>query len=288
MDLSHKYSMLKEGVFAVPRHVWSDVFDFVLESIKTIKSENKNFYRRSTIKPQTFDLDFSGTSFERLNVMKPKIKVFILNKPKDYNSAYFWSFDQDLKENTIDDHGNIYINAAGPAERILVLNVEHELLHYVQYLIREYREDNNLVNSDHNMGGMPPQKKIPKDISLSGYKKSGKKTKRVKHHTRPIEYYTNLNTILRDTQYKYFTALKIHRKEDNTENRKAFFVNTLKRSNERSDKNSRTIRVLGDIKQFDSKLYQLYLKLLYKGFVNDETKIELETVEDEINKVYDL
>lgn len=284
LTLTKKYEILREGAFAIPFSVFEPISNYLAQEYKKFVDSGKT---RPNIKPKIFNLDFTGTRFEFLNDYNPKVKVFIYKNSKPV-SATFWVIDRETNQNTIQNYGNIYINFNRTLDSILSGTVEHELLHYIQFLIVEHRDA---------FGGLPSKKFIPKDINQVGSPKNPdmyhkKKSKRFEHTRNPIEYYTNLNTVLRYIQNNYAKFLNWSEKSDTLENRKKYFKNRLDAIKTELEKGTDLFQILKSVKDVDDFyrknpkispkkfLYNHYLKILYKAFVNNENPADFDQIEN--------
>ncbi len=275
--------MIMEGLFSVPQSMYRDIFNWVVSKYKVTREEELTEIPEGLILPKMFKLDLKGTRYEHLQYLNPQVKVFVIWEEKD-TSSYFWGWDEELKMNTEDDHGNIYINLINEPVHVLSQHIEHEILHYVQYLLGVYKASHG---SEYPHGGTVSRKILAKkNVSFEGYPSGG--SKRVKHSKRPIEFYTNLNSAVRHIQKMYHTSLSLGKKFDTVGNRKKFFQEKLDQSFKLNDPmlDNRFRYVLREVRKENPDLYKVYLKLIYKAFVNDENSVDMDEVERAADEIY--
>lgn len=150
--------------------------------------------------------------------------------------------------------------------------IEHEMLHYIQFLIQRYGE-NVKGHRNARIGGLPPKHMIPKTTDDDGYILSkGKRVSgtRIIHGRRPTEFYTNLLSGIRRLQYFY---------KDNSEglSRKEFLIKFLKGEIETRMLKGFHSR-LEDMKGFNLPLYRRLLKIIYNSFVNGNDEIDVKEI----------
>jgi hypothetical protein len=338
--------------FELPFKVYKDILDFAVESHK--KHLEKP---RTKIEPKVFDLDLSGTKYDFLSIFKPSVKVSIV-PPSELNGAAGW-WHGDLEtvgytgadKETRSKYGNIpmlrgHISIAlhDPQYSNYNSTIEHELLHFLQQLIRTYavykekinhpdldglfvllrrnqitnneqyqtfrakhggayddilaghvilpekpwellklggpkqffkalRADKTMRKIDPLLGGLPPHalvKRVMKDRGLNVYGK--KDVKRTKHAQRPMEYYTNLNTIIRTLTRWYIYAYKsqnpdIKKLAADVDLKKEYLAFLLSHKNFISNK-------INDVKNVDYDLYKIYMNTIAKKFLLDDSFID--------------
>ena len=263
-----KYILLREA-FQLPYSVIQPILDYYYESFKKFLKAGREKVTPKFFPEKNFELDFSGTPYEFLNDMKPNVNVYFLHNRNIDTSAYFWEYDKN-KINTFDktNTGNIYINLTSRFETMYYGTIEHEVLHYVQYLIKKYKK---LKKRQDEYGGLPSKKLIPSGMSTRGKVKE----KRTHHEYRPIEYYTNLMSAIRSLELAYEREMlkdpTSYKKDIKDKNIKRDFLNfILKAIRENKSGNAEYFRLLSKIKNFSSKLYKKYLQIIYKVFVEGE------------------
>jgi hypothetical protein len=115
------------------------------------------------------------------------------------------------------------------------------------------------------IGGLPNMPLVKRITDERGVDIYGtKKVKRVKHGVRPVEYYTNLDSLIRMLQYRYVRMLLDSGKDmdlgvRDSEAKKEFFYRMKKENSSISDKL--------DTVKFDEELYRIYLQEISKRFI---------------------
>lgn len=265
-----KYTLLVEA-FQLPYSVIQPILDYYYESYKKFLKAGREFGRvtSKTFPEKNFELDFSGTQYEFLNDLKPNVNVYFLNNRNIDATAYFWEYNKD-KINTFDktNTGNIYINFTAKFETMYYGTIEHEVLHYVQYLIKKYKK---LKKRQDEYGGLPSKKLIPSGMTTRGKVKE----KRTHHEYRPIEYYTNLMSAIRSLEMAYEREMlkdpSTYNKNIKDKSSKKEFLNyVLKAVRQNKVGSTEHSRLLIKIKNYSQELYKKYLQVIYKVFVEGE------------------
>jgi len=240
-----KQWLLNEG-FELPFSVIKDIYEYYRDSY-----EKYRLKPRVKIEPKYFDLDFTGTRYEFLNDLNPQVLVELKGSlPGAAGLAYTAKL----------------INGRGTAKIQLALSsfinsphvIYHEVLHVVQDLIRIKKEMKVI-------GGLPNMPLVKRVTDERGISIGGtKKVKRVQHGVRPIEYYTNLDSVTRMLQYKYVKMLFDSGKDidlgvRDSEAKKEFFSRMKKENSWISGKL--------DTVKFDEELYRIYLQEISKRFI---------------------
>lgn len=270
-----------EGLMAIPNENFSDIIQFITDAYKKFKLVNKDYIKKNKIAPKIFNLNLTGTKYEFLNEYNPKVKVFVKYKPSLANNGYFWEYDEELKDNTIDDHGNIYINVANPINKILITTLEHELLHYIQKLLTRK------TKKEIDYAGLPSTYRKG-NLDSMGYRKDGSSKKRVSHFKRPNEFFPNLLSALRTLQSKYYTVLDVKNQEDTEKNRKRYFNFRLDLIQNEKDGADDFEELVISLRGYDKSLYKIFLKNIYKAFVNNEEPFDYyKNVRNAIDNYYD-
>jgi len=242
-----KQWLLNEG-FELPFSVIKDIYEYYRDSY-----EQYRLKPRVKIEPKYFDLDFTGTRYEFLNDLNPRVLV-------------------ELKGSLPGGHAGLayranLINGRGTAKIQLALvhfvnnpdTIYHEVLHVVQNLIR-------IKKGMKVIGGLPNMPLVKRITDKRGIDIHGaKNVKRVKHAIRPVEYYTNLDSVIRSLQYKYVRMLLDSGKDmdlgvRDSEAKKEFFYRMKKENSWISDK-------LDTVNKFDEELYRIYLQEISKRFI---------------------
>lgn len=263
-----KYTLLNEA-FQLPYNVIQPILDYYYESYKTFLKAGREKVTPKLFPEKNFKLDFSGTNFEFLNEMNPNVNVYFLHNRNLDSTAYFWVYDRN-KVDTFDktNTGNIYINLIARFETMYYGTIEHEVLHYIQYLIGKYKK---LKKRQDEYGGLPSKKLIPSGMTTRGKVKE----KRTHHEYRPIEYYTNLMSAIRSMELAYEREmlkepLTYAKDIKNKEMRKSFLGYVLKAVRENRSGTSEYFKLLSKMKKFSPEIYKKYLQIIYKVFVEGE------------------
>lgn len=281
-----KYTLLKEA-FQLPYSVIQPILDYYYESFKKFLKAGREKVTPKLFPEKNFELDFSGTRYEFLNTMKPNVNVYFFFNKHSGTSAYFWEYDKN-KVNTFDktNTGNIYINLTSKFETMYYGTIEHEVLHYVQYLIKKYKK---LKKRQDEYGGLPSKKIIP-----SGMNTRGKiKERRTHHEYRPIEYYTNLMSAIRSLELAY--EREMHKDPTtydqnikNKDSKKEFLNYVLKAVREGKAGSREYSQLLEKIKKYSPEIFKKYLQIIYKVFVEGEPAYnipEIKKMMEELQKV---
>lgn len=280
-NLQDSYThIIEEGFFHVPENVLKPIKEFYIENYKQYLKNNKGKISRRLYTPKDFKLDFTGTKFEFLNFRNPSVTVYLTSK-----GSYYSDYNHD-RENTMEafNHGNLYLQLnTSIFERILYDTIEHEVMHYMQSLM------NNLHNE---YGAGFPNKKIwRKDVDERGYTTSGSGRTRVSHTQRPMEYYPDLLTAIRELFKNYHDKIKTNPNYDiliNNEKSKRFFftqflnaVNDSEYSGEIFDKDL-TIHTFREFKKISPEFYKKILSIAYNAFVNGQPNFNPKQIEKDL------
>lgn len=271
-----KYTLLREA-FQLPYNVIQPILDYYYESFKKFLKAGREKVTPKLFPEKNFKLDFSGTNFEFLNEMDPNVNVYFLHDRSSNTSAYFTTIDRN-RVNTFDktNTGNIYINLTSKFESMYYGTIEHEVLHYVQYLIGKYKK---LKKRQDEYGGLPSKKLIPSGMTTRGKIKE----RRTHHEYRPIEYYTNLMSAIRSLELAYEREMRkdpttYDQNIKNKKSKKEFLNYVLKIVREGKRGSSEYSQLLDKIKKFSPEIYQKYLQIIYKVFVEGEPAYSLADV----------
>lgn len=264
------------------------ILDYYYESYKHFLNIGGEKVTTKTFPEKNIKLDFSGTRFEFLNELKPNVNVYFFNKKSSGYSAYFSEYNRE-RINTMDQSnaGNIYIDFSSNFEKMYYGTIEHEVLHYIQYLIKKYKKLKN--KKEYDYGGLPSRKLIPAGLDTRGKRKE----KRTHHEYRPIEYYTNLLSIIRSLERTYEREM---RKEPQTyeksikdkELKKEFLNSILKAIRQDKGGTADHYAILAKIKKFSKELYQKYLQIIYKVFVEGEAAYNLQDLKKMIEELQNV
>lgn len=317
-------NVLDEGYFHIPEKIIEKIKEKFVDAYKKYKSKNISKVTSADFPPEIFELDFSGTKFQFLNSLEPKPSVvitYIKNGPSFADIG-----------NT--RNNRIPISLALEAGQHGVESViEHEVLHAVQYLIliyikekmikkhgadgwfqkfREYIKKFKELNPQaieqdierlrySNIGGLPSNKYLPKNIDVHGYIIGSKSGRRVPHSRRPVEYYTDLLTSVRELHGLYYK--KYHKSDnwdklkDSESDKKKFFLDFMKdvNSNDGGDgeqgNKSNTINsgyavpVFSRFKNISPDFYKKMLAIAYNAFVNNPANFDPERIKKAMQSV---
>ena len=238
--------LLNEG-FELPFRVIKDIYEYYRDSY-----EKYRLKPRVKIEPKYFDLDFTGTRYEFLNDLNPRVLVELKGSLPGAAGLYQGS---QLKVENSRVTAKIQLALSS-----FIANPEvvyHELLHVVQDLIRIKKQMKVI-------GGLPNMPLVKRVTDERGMNIHGtKKVKRVQHGVRPIEYYTNLDSLIRMLQYLYVKMLLNSGKDidlgvRDSEAKKEFFY---------KNKDNSWISDKLDTVKFDEELYRIYLQEISKRFI---------------------
>lgn len=340
--------LLKEGVLEVPQRVFSDILRHVATAYKELEVKGIKRITDKSFPPKIFNLDFTGTTWEFLNELKPRVEIQFSSSS---NSSYYLNSDPREKspETIKDSKGYIVFLLKENMVDTLVSTIEHELSHFIQYAIVTYKikkgflSDMPISEYKNHIGGLPSKRYQSQHVDTSGYKtktniwsittktlnkmnkvlsySSGKivtakgKTpeeaianikitiprigrdypdlmaiphhaRRVQHTARPVEYFPDLQTLLRTLQY--FAQL------NPTLDKKQILMDAINDKPALMSLNgvrhfSRAKRILSNFKStlHNPKFYKHILSKLYNAFVNKDFKKdydEIKNIIDQTNK----
>ena len=271
----------------VPQSVFKDILNFVISA-----------YYKGTEDIMDFNIDFTGTRWEFLNYLNPVLNVMISTSSK--NCSYIPS------EYIMNGEGTINIGLKTGISEVLVHGIEHEVAHFIQDLITVHKMKQGKIakmsyanpHFAKSMGGLTSKKMIPKDISITGYRKRERDTegniiwnkrKRVEHSARPIEYQPNLLSVIRDLQYQY---LQYSNKSKKPMSKKDFLKAILKGAFPET-LSSHILKKIKDRSNLrgnkEGKLYFNYvLNNIYKLFIDgdygDDYSYKIDAIQNDIKK----
>ena len=144
--------------------------------------------------------------------------------------------------------------------------IEHEMSHFVQFLIQKYNRDvKNIERS--KIGGLPSKRHMKGQSSVMGYTNNGYKKA---HSKRPVEYYPDLLSSIRELQYMYH---KEH--EDNWEqmeksdpDKKDFLIRFFRSVKEKEPFGRVSSLAFKSFKSLSPEFYQNMSRILYDAFMN--------------------
>lgn len=292
--MEFKTWLVNEGAMWLPYKSYKKVVDFYIQARSEYAMEPKK-----QVPPKTIPLDLEGTSYDFLTVLNPKLTVSISNSETvpetNAAGAYIpWSFRR-TSEETIGE-----IKLAAKAYDLITSTIEHEILHFVQELIKVYSRESVATNpnrrdqrwilkngqvyrpgyrpskkereSNFRLGGLPDKEilsRLLKKYDVDGYVHGSEKQRRTTHAYRPIEQMTNLATHIADLKMGYLNTI-INELQ----------INPLETSWEELKKNPEFIKRLSDkkrkavftsparYKSLDSGAYKLYHKEIFKKFID--------------------
>jgi hypothetical protein len=268
---NYKY-IIEEGYFHVPEKVIKDIKNFYIENIKKYINNGEGRVTRREYPPKDFHLDFTGTNFEFLNFRNPSVTIYLTSK-----RSYYYDYNHH-GEDTMEtfNHGNIYLQLKSTAfRRILTDVIEHEVMHYIQ----------SLMNSLHNNypSGFPNRNLWRQDVDVHGYLNDGSRSHRVPHSQRPMEYYPDLLTSIRELFQNYHDKIKRNPHYDilkNNEKAKRYFftdfINAVNNNEyiEGFFNKGLTVDIFREFKKVSPEFYNKILKIAYNAFVNGEPNFD--------------
>jgi len=207
-DILSEQTVLEEGIFSIPKPVFQDIIDYYAQMYEKFKVEKIKRITPDKFPPKTFEIDLTGTKFEFLNEMRPKVEIHFSSERSYFEPQFVGSF------------GKINLNMTDRYESMVYATIEHEILHFIQYLYvynlykkgkisrKQYIDS---VNGDvpvnkTNYAGLPPKKLLDTRKNIHGQIiTSGRRTK---HAHRPIEYYPDLLSSIRELHFNFLKELK--------------------------------------------------------------------------------
>jgi hypothetical protein len=291
---SFKEWLINEGAMGLPYKVYKNIVDFYVYA----KTEYA-LSPRKEIAEKTISLDFEGTSFDFLQVYNPKLIVNIKNAELIEGSAgiYFYGSFAINREGAIGR-----IGLAAKSGGVITSTIEHEVLHFVQDLLKLHSKEsvasnplrrdkrwvrrNGLVSrpnflpskkerekgSKFKIGGLSDKKtlsRLLKKYDVHGWVHGTKKERRTTHQYRPIEQMTNLASLIAEKKMYYLedilNELQINPLETTWIELKAN-PEFMKRIGDKKRKSLKTNSQ--DLKSLDPGSYRLYQREIYKKFVD--------------------
>ena len=271
---------LNESYFHLPRAVYKDIIDYYIDVYEKVHSKDIKTLSNKNIPPKQFFLDFKNTQFEFLNELKPPPSMIVKIGNKPGRSVYYF-----IKPNK--NLSYVYLNIKDSRRTIYEI-IEHEILHFVQDLIHRHNLKIKKIKNS-NIGGLPPKKFVPSGVDADGIDIVSPNNKRtLKHSFRPVEYYTNLLSVIRQLQSIYVQCYEKSgywdKIKDSVAAKKEFFRLFLKAVNDPSVDNFTTIEnltvyIFRDFKEISLEFYKHMLKLAYAGFVNGNINFDSADIE---------
>ena len=232
--------VLCEGYFHIPDRILDPIKNDFVNVIKYKDDELEKNYK----------LDFSGTSYDFLNELEPQPSVdvrFTRGIGKKRGSFHVTDSFKLAKNKSL-----IQIDfSKDKPERILSDVIEHELLHFVQRLIKKYNEEKN---GNGSLGGLP-SKRLLRGLETD-------KNKISVHTHKPSEMYPNLLSAIRELETMY-------ERQDEFFTKKDFFLHFLKSVKDKKPIGKIAYDVFSDIEDLSKELYKDFVKKAYVAFVND-------------------
>lgn len=257
------------GAFKLPQSAYQDIYNFVKETFIKAKQLDAKRITEKSFPPKTFTLNLTGTNYQFLNEMFQKYPILgnitIVFEYKS-NSACGWYYNSARK---------ISLNLACPITDVLGHTLQHELLHFIQYTIKAYKlikyPKYNARKDNTDLGGMAKREFIDPSYDVQGYKldtpntqnRRWRRQRRTTHTHRPIQYQTDLNTLIRDLQMDFHQRGASY--PSKTQYLKQFFdgkILGLRYANQ-------TLKSFKDMD--DPEFYQHILKIIYKQFMNKDS-----------------
>jgi len=341
------YDTILTEALEIPRHVFKELEDYIVEIAKKIGINDIKRLTQKSAPPKEFKIDFTGTRWEFLNVMNPRIKMYL---SMGRNKTYYSNTDPvgGDKDTIRSGKGYMMIDYRDGLQRIISEILEHEVAHFVQYSIQanENRKREGGSSGDRFankkkplIGGLPNARHLPKDLTVSGRKiKSGKtwqlhkfgnrepfptingirswvlnapdhntavrkakgymgdkwtkdhkmvaqareiSNKRVEHTHRPIEYYTDMLSLIRVLQYNYHQEQIVGWESFTKKEYFQKFMSGKHDSLASRKQMDMAYRIFKIFKSLPKPLYQQVLKRVYNIFVNKDVKKDF----DEIKKI---
>ena len=282
-------NIVQEGYFHVPESVYRDITEYFKDAYRAVKINNIKKIGSKNFPIKNFPIDFKGTRFEFLNKLtpQPSIDVQLTTTEKSFYN------NEDLSINK----GYIQLGLGHDA-RALYEVIEHEMTHFVQYLIQKHRQEKTknsenlkrlVGHSKHeeiakkqNIGGLPPKKYIDRSLSVGGRAKFSRK--RVKHGRRPIEYYPDVLSTIRELHYLYWKENHENpdwkKMENSSEKKKEFFLKFYKKVEAGEDYGKVSTWIFKTFKNISKEFYYKMLKIVYTSFVNQPRNFNPEEIKD--------
>jgi len=291
MTFDRLYTLLTEGLFHIPRHVYQDILDYYNESAKKVAENDIKRITDKTFPPKKFKIDLTGTRFEKLHELGDLYIVVTFSMKFD---VYFHTHNKPTKNNKvmkntlfISNTGNINLDFSAPTQTNIHY-IEHEMLHFIQYLIQKYKKLKKYKTSD--IGGLPPKDVVPTGLNVDGEKVDAQGVpltgRQVYHTNRPVEFYPDLLSCIRQLQYEYYKHPRERRpsKEDYFNN----FVKALKTPNSMLSVFAHISKIFNIVKRNNPKLYKIYLKTAYNEFVNNEPNFDIDNIKQQQKELEEL
>jgi hypothetical protein len=234
--MNFKEWLVIEGFMSLPFSAYNKVVDFYMAA------KRKHMSGFNGIISDIVPLDLEGTNFDFLAYLKPKIKVDIHNAQTVEGSQGYYSGTQRIKRTPEGVVGEMAL--VSKTFRTMDYIIEHELLHFMQDLIKIHAMETVSSNPNRRnrkwsrsgsfhdkfgyvrgpgavlpkyrdkgtirLGGLPEKKALSdmlKKYSVTGYVRGSENQRRTTHAYRPIEQMTNLNSRIADLRMNYLANI---------------------------------------------------------------------------------
>jgi len=282
--IQEKYDLiLNEGYLHIPENVIKEIKDYYILNFKKFYKSSSNEITEDEYPSKVFYLDLTGTSFEFFNYIKPKPSVlvkFISGASKHLN------YEKDVFTIRTKNQGNIHLELVKDPQifrELLSYTIEHEVIHFIQHLLFIYKN---------KMAGSTNKSLFRPNTDIHGYSqtKEGIPRRKVRHSFRPIEYYPDLVSSIRELHKLFYD--KFHATRDwnmfrQWERPKVyFFKNFLEVANEEKEDelfdNSLAVQTFREFKKLSPEFYKKILKVAYNAFVNNDPNFDPKEIEDQL------
>lgn len=295
-----EFIKIDEGAMGLPYKVYKKVVDFFMDAKMEYASNP-----RKEIPAKDIQLDFEGTPYEFLQRFNPILNVKVRNTeslPEANGAAGVYMYKPEFKRLTREGFiGEIIL--AAKAESTITSIIEHEVLHFVQDLIKRHaketvvsnpnrrdkrwvnrngtilrqgfsrsKKDRELDKKNFRIGGLPNKKilsRILKKYDVDGYVHGTEKKRRTTHEYRPTEQMTNLASHIADKRMNYLNLIIDELK-----------IDPLKTTWEELKDNPTFMIKIGDkkrkltftnpenYKSLDKEAYKFYHREIFKKFID--------------------
>jgi hypothetical protein len=271
-------NVLEEGYFYVPLSVYKEMMDYYLDMYEKYKTLTRERATRKTFPPKTFKLNLKGTQWEFLSKYNPKIILKLtLN-------------DENQHIDTYGTDGTVTLSLAD-FDRVTSEVMEHEVAHLIQELIKRHRNQKNKFGyrAPQRIGGLPPKRFIDQKYNDQGRLKDSISDRRTDHTLRPVEYYTDLLSVLRNLQASYYDKIKnkpnYKKLLKSEKDKKAFFMDYYNKVKNTSKEGA---WIVGKFKSLPNNFFNYAFKIMYNAFVNTDSNVDWDYIrkrkEEIINK----
>lgn len=245
-------SLDKISFLQIQRRIFQPILQYLIQCNNQIIKKDIKRVGSKTFPPKYFVLNFKNTNFSFLQPQKVKVNISIGKTQTSF-----------MRFGTIPQ---ISMNF-GRQQPVSVLysTLQHEVLHVIQYLIRDYRRYilNHKIYPSGGLGGL-----VKKQYRNNKYDDTGRLinqegkttgTKRTQHTLRPVQHYTDLNSIVRELQLFYIHNQSLF--PSKKQFLKKFFNNQIYFLNH-------WFNTLNQYKSINNDLYLSNMKKIYDQFMN--------------------